>query len=38
MKYIAKMVVHSIVRGGPSIPIFVEAIYWYFVTNKSDLQ
>ena len=27
MKYIGKLLVHSILHGGPSIPIFCKAIY-----------
>ena len=36
MKYIGKMVVHSILHGGPGIQIFCEGIYWYLVTGSSE--
>eukprot|EP00794_Sanderia_malayensis_P008374 gene8374-9273_t len=34
MKLIGKVVVHSVVQGGPGIPIFSEAVYWYLVTGN----
>ena len=36
MKLIEKMVVHSILHCGTGIPIFCEAIYWYFVIGSSE--
>ena len=36
MKYIGKLLVHSIFHGGPSIPIFCKAIYQYFVTGSNE--
>ena len=38
MKYIGKMVVHSILHGRPGIPLFCEAIYRYFVNSSSEAE
>ncbi|XP_046856087.1 uncharacterized protein LOC124449186 [Xenia sp. Carnegie-2017] len=37
MKYIGAIIVHSILQGGPSFPIFSPSVYRYFSTGNFEL-
>ncbi|XP_046860694.1 uncharacterized protein LOC124453910 [Xenia sp. Carnegie-2017] len=37
MKYIGKIIVHSILQGGPGFPIFSPSVYRYFSTGNFEL-
>lgn len=36
LEIVGKMIVHSIIQGGPSFPCLSPAIYWFIVTGSLD--
>ena len=36
MKYVGKIVVHSILQGGPGLPILYNAVYCYIATRSTE--